>query len=168
MEQHDVLDERADEVADPPAGRRVLVGVDAGREARRGEHADDARAAVERHADAGPNARPERRPVGRGEGGDLLLGVVDEERLAREDRSQQEVVEGVAAARVEVDGVAALVQERSAHRVLGEDREAVTALFEIGDQQAIVGHERLDVSRELREEVLRIEALLERAPEGSQ
>src|SRR5207253_6900920 len=60
MEQHDVLDERADEVADPPAGCHVLVGVDAGREARRGERADDARAAVERHADAGANARLER------------------------------------------------------------------------------------------------------------
>src|SRR5207253_10647247 len=99
MEQHDVLDERADEVADPPAGCHVLVGVDAGREARRGERADDARAAVERHADAGANARLERTLVGRADDADQFLGVVDEQRLAGEHRAQQEFVEGVAAAR---------------------------------------------------------------------
>jgi hypothetical protein len=61
-----------------------------------------------------------------------------------------------------------LVQRQVGGGVLGEDGEGPAVIVQVVEDQPVVGHQPLDLRRELGQEALRIELLVHRAAEGGQ
>jgi hypothetical protein len=151
------------------AGRQVGVRVGVGREAGEHEGADDPAAAVERDDQPRAQALPHPGLVGVGlrEAG-VGREVVDPHRLAGEDVADRPFGHHVPTGGVERRGVVLLVQRQVGGGVLGEDGEGPSVVVQVVEDQAVMGHQPLDLRRELRQEALRVELLLHRAAEGGQ
>ena len=88
------------------------------------------------------------------------LRIAYERGLPREHAPERELVRHVSRAGVEGDRVVALVEDDAPYGVLGEDREGPALVLEVGDEQAVVRDQTLDLRGEPREKALGIERLL--------
>ena len=85
---------------------------------------------------------------------------MEEQGFAGENRREIHLRRRVTAPRVEFDGIAARVEEWTFPGVFGKDRQH-PAFFDLGDHQPIMRDEPLHVQRELGQESLWIEGLLQ-------
>ena len=169
MEEHDVLDERGDQIRNLAQGREVILAIQPRRIAGGGERPDDAPPASHGHRQ--PRAKSHlanpRRPAPRGGKAGIRLDVVDQHGLSGQDSAQDLLLGRVVARRIEIDGVVSRVDQRAAAGILGEDGDP-PALFDVGDHEPIVRHHPGHWRGELRQEALRIEGLLHGVPDRGQ
>jgi hypothetical protein len=160
LQQHDVLDQRPDEVRDLAGRADVLVAEAAGCAAGREERAHDAPPGVERHADPGLEAGRggPRGPAGRVHRRRQAGAVGDQLGVAVEDGPERGRLAGKPLARVEGDRVVVEIErDIGAVDAAREGAERAPPVLEPGDEHAVVGHQRLGARGEVMEKALRIE-----------
>jgi hypothetical protein len=142
----------------------MILGVKTWLVTRGRERADDPATAGQGDGQSGPESRlihPWQRGSRPGEPW-IRLQVIAEQGLAREDRRNVHLRRRVTAPRIELDGVPARVEQRTRPRVFRENRQH-PVFFELGNHQPIMRDEPLHSLRELGQESLRIENLLQGA-----